>query len=95
MTKANKQEHKPKKDDFHLAMGTLKDPTAWSASTNTDAVADRDWFAANPGKSERPRMISPLEQQLTGLPAESTVTVLRLPNGVQARAFHGPPENNC
>jgi hypothetical protein len=90
MSKTNKQEHKPSMDDFHLAMGKLKDSSAWLTSTNTDAVADREWFAANPSKSERHRMISPLEQQLTGLAAGSVVVVQRLPGGVHARVFLEP-----
>jgi len=91
--KKPKKKRRPGKlcpEDLHLAFANVRDPAAWAASIEHDAVADREWLRTHPKAKERVRSISPREMAALGHPSCTRVTVRRGPCGSQIRLFDVP-----
>ena len=75
---------------LNLGPGPIADREAALAACRIDAAADRQWLLRHPSKKRRIRPPSSRERKAFALPAGSTVAVLRLPGGAQARVFLVP-----
>lgn len=88
--KSSQRKRRPRPEDRHLAFGQIVDPVALKQSVATDAIADREWLAANPDVVERVRPASLAERQACGAPLGTTVLVRRGPAGSQIRVLLAP-----